>query len=119
MAVELRNKLQATTGLALATTVVFDYSSCAELSEFILSEIVGVTELGSGGVEVELDGLELALGALVDEQERARAVTRLQALAGRFADNGEAGHTVAVADQIHAATDEEIFGFIDNELESL
>jgi acyl transferase domain-containing protein/D-arabinose 1-dehydrogenase-like Zn-dependent alcohol dehydrogenase len=119
MAVELRNKLQATTGLALATTVVFDYPSCVELSELIAGEIVSTAAPGSGEVETELDGLELALTALVDEQERARAMARLQALVGRLADNGEGGHGVAVAEQIQVATDEEIFGFIDNELESL
>ena len=118
MAVELRNRLRDETGLALPTTVVFDYSSCLELSAHIASEIAGVAA-GGGDLEAELDTIELSLLALADEQERARAMARLQVLVGRLSGNGEAEHGAVVAEQIQVASDEEIFGFIDNELGSL
>jgi mycoketide-CoA synthase len=118
MAVELCNQLRASTGLTLATTVAFDYPSCIELSEYIVSKVARDAAPGSGTLEAELDGLEQAFGSSLDEQERARALARMQALMARLAGNGEAGGGAAVAEQIRAATDEEIFGFIDNELES-
>ncbi len=114
MAVELRNKLQAATGVALATTIVFDYPSCAELSDYIASQFAGAAP-GEGDVEVELEKLELALSSLVDGQ-RVRAIERLQSLAGRLAQgDGENRPGAALAEQLQTATDEEIFGLIDRE----
>jgi acyl transferase domain-containing protein len=118
MAVELRNGLQADTGLALATTVVFDHSSCLELSTHIVSRLADGASSG-GDLDGEIDSIELALLALDDEQERTRAMARLQTIVGRFASNGESGNGTSVAEHIQAATDEEIFGFIDKELGSL
>jgi polyketide synthase 12 len=117
MAVELRNRLQEDTGLALPATVVFDYPSCLELGAYIASHVEEAAG-GAGGIDGELDNLEMTLMAAEDEDERARAVARLQALLSRLADGDQDAQTLA-AEQIQLATDEEIFGFIDNELGSL
>jgi polyketide synthase 12 len=117
MAVELRNKLQAATGVALAATIVFDYPSCVELSDYIASQFAGAAP-SEGDIEAELESLELALSSLVDGQ-RARAIERLQSLAGRLAEGeGENRSGAALAEQLQTATDEEIFGLIDRELGS-
>ncbi len=115
MAVELRTKLQAATGLALPATVVFDHPSCVELGEHIARQLTGASAQRGMDVETELDSLELAIASVADEQERTRAIASLQALAERLVGNG-AGHGPAVAEQLELASDEEIFSFIDKEL---
>jgi acyl transferase domain-containing protein/acyl carrier protein len=119
MAVELRNKLRAATGLALPATVVFDYPSCVELSAHITSELLDALAPSSLDLDAELNSLELALTDMLDEQERASTLARLSALVGRLAGNGESEHGAAIAERIESATDEQIFGFIDEELGSL
>ncbi len=117
MAVELRNKLQTDTGIALPVTVVFDFPNCLELGSHIAGEIGG-SDSAEKDLESELDGLELKLASVTDEGQRTRAVERLQALAGRFAGDDELSVDTSVAEQIQAATDEQIFEFIDEQLQS-
>ncbi|HEY5286297.1 MAG TPA: SDR family NAD(P)-dependent oxidoreductase [Solirubrobacteraceae bacterium] len=117
MAVELRNRLQSATGLSLPTTVVFDYPSCVELGDHLASCLTGPPATDGADVEAGINSLELALTSVLDESERARTLTRLQALVGRFAGNGQ-GAVTTLAERIEGASDEEIFGFIDDELGS-
>jgi acyl transferase domain-containing protein/acyl carrier protein len=119
MAVELRNKLRTATGLALPATIVFDYPSCVELSEHIASELLDALVPSSRDLEAELNSLELALAEMPDEQERANTLARLSALVGRFAGNGDSENGATILERIESATDEQIFGFIDEELGSL
>ena len=67
-AVELRNRLKAATGLALPTTIIFDYPNSAALAGFMHGELVGaVAESATAAAEeVEKDLADMDLDDLVN-----------------------------------------------------
>jgi hypothetical protein len=73
-----------------------------------------------GTLELELDRLEQVFASVaVDEVERARAATRLQALVRSLSDteNG-AGSVATLENALHTASADEIYDFIDKQLGS-
>ena len=113
-AVELRNRLNAATGLRLPATLVFDHPNSAAVARRILDQL-SPSEVNPGdAAESQLGQLERELTAsVVDDGTRRRVTARLQALLAHL-NAGDA----ADDERIEVATADEVFALIDEELGS-
>jgi malonyl CoA-acyl carrier protein transacylase len=113
-AVELRNRLTEASGLRLPATLIFDRPTAVAMVGYLAERLHADQAPSVLPLLAELDRLEDDLASIAaDEVARTRLAARLQDVLSRL-DGARA--EVAVADRIEAASDDEIFDFIDNEL---
>jgi acyl carrier protein len=113
MAVELRNRLGAVTGIRLSATLLFDHPSPQAVALYLRP----LTGAGDPPGVADMDRLESSLEAIqADDEARELVAERLRLLLTRL--DGSAERTKVTAG-IDAASDEEIFDYIDTELGSV
>ncbi|WP_458575197.1 type I polyketide synthase [Micromonospora sp. AKA38] len=116
-AVELRGRLARLTGLAPASSVVFDYPTPQALAEHLRAQLVDESSERELPTVEELDRLEEALTLRErDDLGRVRITMRLHRLLERLGADEPAEPGEDVADRLRTASNQELFDLLDRDL---
>ncbi|MFD0312348.1 SDR family NAD(P)-dependent oxidoreductase [Streptomyces sp. NPDC127119] len=114
-AVELRNGLNADSGLSLPPTLAYDYPTCLAIAEFLYDGLRPGEAAAAAPLLAELARLEAAVAELAsDDEAHAKVTARLEALSRRARD-ARSGTDEPVADLV-PESDEELFEVLNKEL---
>ncbi|MEU0839646.1 type I polyketide synthase [Streptomyces sp. NPDC005962] len=115
-AVELRNRLNAATGLRLAATVVFDFPTAADLVRHLAAELFGGAEEPVNPGATELDQLEAVLTAMPDgDPAREDIARRLRHLLWSATGAEQSAEDAVDSEELESASNDEIFDYIEKE----
>jgi acyl carrier protein len=113
-AIELRNRMNDATGLRLAATLVFDHPTPATLTRYLLSQLTSNGAAAGAQLDSELERLEATVASIGPSSPAGEAIAdRLRALLARWAEVPQPTGRVIGAEEIDAASDEEIFALLD------
>ncbi|RXS58201.1 phosphopantetheine-binding protein, partial [Streptomyces sioyaensis] len=117
-AVELRNGLNVETGMRLPATLVFDYPTPQLLAEHVHDTLFGAADVEpEAAVLADLDRLASAISGFSPENAaRGLVEARLRSILSELGGVAEGDAKSAVSQQLDAASDDEIFDFINQEL---
>jgi polyketide synthase 7 len=125
-AVELRNRLKASTGLTLSPTLIFDYPTPAALADHLDTQLAAApTAIDQPDLMGRFDDITRELQTLLDQpdwkpEDKTRLTTRIQTLLATLsAPSPEPNSDHAddrYDDDIDSATESQLFAILDEEL---